>query len=172
MSNSFVNLIDLNTFASIWYWALAVVAWAGASHWLIGVPFDVLYFARSGKAESVQDLEALVSVNVRRIMFFQGMAGMLFTGLISFLLTAMLVAGFYYGIELGRGMFVLAAPLTLIMAINVRLAQELHNAPLTGEALVKRMFAVRLRTQVIGMIAIFGTAVYGSYSVLMAEVFI
>jgi hypothetical protein len=162
-TESFARVIDLRTFASIWYWFAVIVSWAVASHWLIGVPFDLLFRARKCAPQDIADLEAIVDINVRRFTGLTDMAGPWLLGLITFVLTGLCMTGFYYGSELAQGLFVLGAPLTLILLLNVKVAYDLRADPATGRALVDRLFKMRLWSQGIGMIAIFFTAVYGMW---------
>lgn len=166
-----VRLIELETFVSVWYWLAVIVTWSVASNWLIGVPFDMLFRARKlGEAE-IADLEALVDINVRRIVATNDIFAAAFAGLIAFGLSALTVMSFAYRFELAQGLLALAAPLTLVVMVNMRLAHQLHAAPLEGRALVRKLFAVRLWTQIIGMISLFFTAMYGMYYAISAQQF-
>lgn len=169
--DTLTRVIELNTFASVWYWLAVAVSWAAASNWLIGVPFDVLYRARKCAPQELADLEALVEINVRRITMINDQAGVALTALLAFTLAMLGMAGFYYGFELAQGFFILAAPLSLVTAVNMRLAHQLRAMPLEGRALVRRLFAVRFWTQVIAMVAIFFSAMYGMYFNVEAMLF-
>ena len=162
-TETIVRVIDLRTFSSIWYWFAVIVSWAVASHWLIGVPFDLLYRARKADPEHIADLEAITDVNVRRFTGLTDMAGPYLLGFVDFVLTTIGMVGFYYGLELGQGLFILAAPLTVILFLNVTVAHDLRRNPLRGPDLVHRLFRLRIWSQAIGMIAIFFTAMYGMW---------
>ncbi len=170
-TEALTRVIELNTFSSIWYWLAVAVSWAAASNWLIGVPFDVLYRARKCPPQELADLETLVEINVRRITMINDQAGVALTALLAFTLAMLGMAGFYYGFELAQGFFVLAAPLSVVIAINMRLAHQLRATPLAGQALVSRLLSVRFWTQVIAMVAIFFTSMYGMYFNLEAMLF-
>ncbi|MCK0094513.1 hypothetical protein MWU60_02925 [Yoonia sp. F2084L] len=170
-TDAITRLIALNTFTSVWYWLAVVVTWAVASNWLIGVPFDVLLRARKCAPQPLADLEGLVDINVRRIVATNATFGLALTGLIGFALTVLGVLSFFYRLELAQGIFILAAPLTLVVIINMRLAHQLHDAPLHGADLVRRLFVVRVWTQVVAMISLFFTAMYGMYMAISASVF-
>ena len=165
------RFIDMQTFVSVWYWMAVIVTWSVASNWLIGVPFDMLFRARKIGEVEVADLEALVDINVRRIVAINDMFATAFAGLIAFILSALAVMSFVYGIELAQGILLLAAPLTVIITMNMRLAHQLHATPLHGRDLVRKLFRVRLWTQVIGMIALFFTAMYGMYQAISSQQF-
>lgn len=162
-SESILRVIEYRTFASIWFWLAVVVSWAVASHWMIGVPFDLLFRARRGEPQECADLEAIVDVNVRRFTRMGDMLGPWLLGLVMFILSGLFMAGFYYGSEFAQGLFALGAPLSLVVFFNMRVAYQLRTQPLNGTALVQRLFRMRVMTQVIGMVAIFFTAMYGMY---------
>jgi len=166
-TDSIFRIIELNTFSSIWYWMVVIVTWALASNWLIGVPFDVLFRARRNEDGPMQDLEGLLNIHVRRISAYYRSFGPYLIGFVAFILTALAMMGFYYRLELAQGLFVLVAPLCLIGLINLRLALQLADTPLTGKPLVKRLFMIRLWTQITAMIALFFTAMYGMYYSLL-----
>lgn len=169
--DALLRVIELNTFSSIWYWMSVAVAWGAASNWLIGVPFDVLYRARKCAAQELADLEALVDINVRRITKISDQAGVALAAMLAFVLAMLGMAGFYYGIELAQGLFVMGAPLSVVIAVNLRLALQLRETPLAGPALVSRLISVRFWTQVIAMVAIFFSAMYGMYFNIEATLF-
>ncbi len=166
------RLIELQTFVSVWYWLAVIVTWSVASNWLIGVPFDMLFRARKLGAAELADLEALVDINVRRIVSTNESFASAFAGLGAFVLSALALMSFGYSFELAQGMLALAAPLSVVVIVNMRLAYQLHAAPLAGRALVRKLFAVRLWTQVIGMISLFFTAMYGMYSAISSQQFL
>lgn len=166
------RLIELNTFVSVWYWLAVIVTWSVASNWLIGVPFDVLFRARKLGEVELADLEALVDINVRRIVSMNEIFAPAFVALIAFALSALGVLGIVYRVELAQGLLALAVPLTAVVVVNMRLAHQLHAAPLTGRALVRKLFTVRLWTQIVGMVALFFTAFYGIYYAISSQQFL
>lgn len=170
-TDAITRMIELNTFASIWYWLAVIVTWSIASNWLIGVPFDMLFRARKYGAAQMADIEVLVDVNIRRIVEINRIFGAFITALLAFILSALAMMGFYYGWEFAQGMFILGAPLSIIVMINMRLAHQLVATPLTGRDLIRRLFIIRLWTQIVAMVTMFFTAMYGMYYMLAAQVF-
>ena len=160
-TETFTRVIELKTFSNIWFWIAVVVSWAVACHWLIGVPFDMLVRARKGAPQEMADLETLVDINVRRIVWFQQIAGPAFAALAAFFLAGTGLLAIGYRFELAIGVFLLGAPLMAVLGMNLQLALHLHARPLQGEALVKRLFKVRLWTQVAAAAPLFVTAVFG-----------
>ena len=171
-TEAIARVITLDTFGNIWFWAAVVVSWAVACHWLIGVPFDMLVRARRGGPQEMADLEAMVDINVRRIMWFHEIGGAGAAALAAFFVAGTGLLAFGYRFELGIGLFILGVPLLIVMMMNLSLAMSLARDPLTGDALLKRMFRVRLWTQVIAAIALFFTAVIGmAYSIAAMNFF-
>ena len=62
------ELIDLRSFSNLWYWIMLGVVWSMASHWVLGVPFDMIQRARRDGGQAEQDLEALVRINTQRML--------------------------------------------------------------------------------------------------------
>lgn len=169
-TETILRVIDLRTFSNIWYWLAVIVAWAMASHWLIGVPFDMLFRARKAEGQPLADLERMVDLQVRRITQLDDLAGPYAIGLGAFVLVALGTMGFGYGFELALGLFILLGPLSLVGLLNLWLAQRLRAAPLSGAALVRCLFRMRIWSQIIGMTALFFTALYGMYVNISAMV--
>ena len=159
----FSRILSLRTFSNLWYWMAVCVSWMVASHWIIGVPFDMIYNARRAGGQPAQDLSALVDINARRLQGLYDTGGMILVGLVAFMLTSMAVTGFYYGMEVAQGMFFLAAPLTIVGVLNFQKSNAFLQAPPTLEDLPKRLMNLRMVIQFIGMTAIFLSATYGMY---------
>lgn len=162
-TDTIFRVIETRTFSNVWYWLAVIVSWAVASHWLIGVPFDLLLRARKCEPQELADLEAIVDVNVRRFTDLTDLVGPYLLGFVVFTLTVFGMAGFYYSAELAQGLFILSVPLSIVMGLNLLVAQELRAQPLRGRDLVQRLFRLRVWSQAIGMIAIFFTAMYGMW---------
>lgn len=160
-TEAIARVITLDTFGNVWFWAAVIVSWAVACHWLIGVPFDMLLRARRGGAQEMQDLETLVDINVRRIMWFQQIAGAGSAAFAAFFLAGFGLLAVGYRFELAIGALVLGVPLTGVAILNVLLAHALHERPLKGTDLVSRMLKFRVWTQILAAISLFFTAVFG-----------
>jgi hypothetical protein len=160
-TEAIAQLIELETFSSVWYWAVVVVSWAVACHWLIGIPFDMLIRARRGKGREMADLEAMVDINVRRIVWFQEIGGAGFAALAAFFLAGTGLLAIGYRFELAVGVLILAVPLFVVLLLNLRLARALNANPLKGQELVARLFRVRLWTQGIAAVSLFATSAFG-----------
>ena len=63
------ELIDMRSFSNLWYWIMLAVMWSSASHWVLGVPFDLISRARRQGGALQDDLEVLVRINTGRMLF-------------------------------------------------------------------------------------------------------
>ena len=155
------DLIDLRSFSNLWYWIALAVTWSTASHWILGVPFDMVLRARRHGGQAERDLEDMIRINVTRILYIVREAGVILMALGAFLLTTLALLGFYYHIEFCQALFLIAMPLSLVALMSVNTARRIFTAEDTGEALRKRLALHRVTVQVVGMIAIFVTAFWG-----------
>ena len=162
-SRALFQVIDLRSFSSIWYWIALAVLWSSVSHWVLGVPFDLIQRARRHGGQAEQDLTDMVRINVNRLLGIASTAGLILMGLIAFLLTSLAVLGFWYWIELAQALFLMALPLTLVGAVSLSTARLIRATEPLGEALFAALHRHRLWTQIIGMVAIFVTAMFGMY---------
>lgn len=143
------------------------MCWMIASHWIIGVPFDMILRARRFGAQAGSDLETLVDINVRRIQALTQESGGLVIGLLAFILTSVVVSALYYRMEVAQGVMLLILPITCVGGINVVASQRLLRNPLHGADLSKYLIRLRLLIQVIAMVSVFISAAYGMLFRLM-----
>lgn len=155
------ELIDTRSFSNMWYWIVLAVTWSGASHWVLGVPYDLVQAARKRGGAAEQDLHDLVRVNVNRLLSIADISGQWIVGLLAFFLSTLAIVGFVYRLEFAQALFLLAFPLSIVFGLSVRTARALKEAD--GADLYRRMGRQRLTIQVIGMISIFFTALWGMF---------
>ncbi|MCX7889147.1 MAG: component of SufBCD complex [Rhodobacteraceae bacterium] len=158
---SFVfDLIDMRSFSNLWYWIALAVTWSMASHWVLGVPWDIVQRARRHGGEAEADLRDILRVNVRRHMMI-GRAGVALMVVASFVLTSLLMLGFVYGVEFAQAVFLILAPLTLVFWLSIRAARRIAATDCAPEAAYRQLARHRLAIQAIGMVSIFVTAFWG-----------
>jgi hypothetical protein len=141
---------------------LAVV-WSSASHYIMGVPYDMLQRARRQGGEALADFETMARINASRIINIVDVAGLFLLAFWTFLLTALVVLAFWYGVEFAQAVGLIAIPMSLVFALTIRLARRMGAETLEGEALIREFVRQRFWTQVIGMVAIFVTAMFGMW---------
>lgn len=164
------EVIDMRSFSNLWFWIVLAVVWSSASHWVLGVPFDMVARARRNGGQAATDLEDLVRINTNRVLFIVTEAGLWLAALGSALLTAMALLGFVYDIELAQAVFLLAFPMTLVGLLSIASSRRIQNGEGAGEALWRRLRIHRTLVQVIGMLSVFVTALWGMYQNLSAHV--
>ncbi len=158
-----VELIDLRSFSNLWYWIALAVIWSSASHWVLGVPYDMVQRARQEGGQALADLETLVRINVARMLFFSRERGPWLVGVVCFLVTVLGLLGFVYRSEFAQAVLFLFLPLCLLGYLSLRVAIKVEAGEAQGEALFRRLFWHRLSVQVLGMVSILVTSLYGMY---------
>ncbi|MFY2824980.1 component of SufBCD complex [Ruegeria sp. MALMAid1280] len=161
--SSLFEIIDMRSFSNLWYWIVLAVLWSSASHWAMGVPFDLLVRARRVGGQTEQDLLDIVRINGNRILFIVDKSGLIILGLSCFFFTGLAMLGFYYGIEFAQAVFLLLFPMCLVTLINVRAAHKLRRSDGSLEFTGKVLTRCRIYTQIIGMISILITSLWGMY---------
>ena len=155
------DLIDLRSFSNLWYWIALAVTWSSASHWVLGIPYDMVLRARRAGGQAEADLEDIARINVSRILYIVREAGVILLAMLAFALTTLALLGFVYKVEFAQAVFLIAAPLTVVGLMSVATARRIAEKGDRGEALRRRLALHRVGVQVIGMISIFVTAFWG-----------
>ena len=153
----------MRSFSNLWFWIALAVMWSTASHWIIGVPFDMLNRARRRGGEAEKDLEDLVRIYTNRMLFIARVAGIWMLAITCFVLTSLAIGGFYYQVEFAQALFLLGFPMSLVGGLSLNTARIIELKQPKGEALRKQLMRHRVYTQIIGMVAIFFTAAWGMF---------
>ncbi|MBJ3762898.1 component of SufBCD complex [Maribius pontilimi] len=157
------ELIDMRSFSNLWFWIALAAVWSTTSHYVLGVPFDMVGRAAKHGGQSERDLETLVRIRVNRLLFIARVSGLWIVGFGAAILTALMILGFVYQVEFAQAVFLIAAPMTLVGLLSLSTARLIEMADLSGAALRLRLTRHRQMVQVIGMVSIFVTAVWGMY---------
>ena len=153
----------MRSFSNLWYWIMLAVMWSSASHWVLGVPFDMIMRARRHGEAAQADLETIVRINSGRLLNIARVSGLWLIGFLCFMLTALAVLGFHYKMEFARAVLFLLVPLSLLMGLSIRSAGFIEAGEGQGAALQRRLSRHRLATQLLGMTSIFVTSLYGMW---------
>ncbi len=156
------ELIDLRSFSNLWYWIALAVLWSSASHWVLGVPFDMVGRAAKHGGEAAQDLQDAVRIQVNRLIYISDVSGFILTAFAFFAVTTLLMLGFLYHVEFAQAVVLMLLPMYIVGFINLRTARALR-APHDDEALRKRLTHTRIMIQLVGVASIFVTALWGMY---------
>lgn len=158
------EVIDMRSFSNLWYWIALAVLWSSVSQWVLGVPFDMILRARRHKTdEAIEDLQDMVRVNVNRILYIAEVSGAWLMLFGSAFFTALAIMAFGYQIEFAQALFLLSAPMIILAFLSVRTARRIRNQADTGDGLVKRLMRHRMATQMVGVVSIFITAMFGMW---------
>ena len=161
--SSIFELIDMRSFSNLWFWIALAVLWSTASHWILGVPYDMVLRARRQGGQTEQDLEDLVRINTNRMLYIARVSGLWMLGIGCFVLSGLVVLGFVYGVEFAQALFLLAFPMAIVALVSLSTARLIQEEEATGELLRKRLTRNRLYVQITGLISIFMTALWGMY---------
>ena len=85
------EVIDMRSFSNLWYWIGLAVLWSSTSHWVLGVPFDMVTRARRTGGTLSTDMETLAHINVNRLLYIAGTAGVWLVGIVTFLLMTLAI---------------------------------------------------------------------------------
>lgn len=155
------DLIDLRSFSNLWYWIALAVTWSSTSHWVLGIPYDMVLRARRAGGQAEADLEDMARINIARILYIAREAGVILLALLAFALTTLALLGFVYRVEFAQAVFLIAAPLSVVGLMSVATARRIEAGAERGEALRRRLALHRVSVQVVGMLSIFVTAFWG-----------
>jgi len=161
LSQTIFELIDMRSFSNLWYWIGLAVMWSTASHWVLGVPWDMVLRARRKGGQQEDDFEALTRIYTARMVYIADVSGLALTSISAFVLTTLAVLGFWYEMEFAQAVFLMAFPMTLVWSLSLRTARRIRAADETGPDLHRRMTRHRVTVQVIGTVSIFVTAMWG-----------
>jgi len=157
------ELIDMRSFSNLWYWIALAVVWSTSSHWVIGVPYDLVQRAGQAGGQVEEDLEVLVRINCNRLQYIGQVSGLWIMALACALLSGLAILGFWYWVEFAQALFLLLFPLSLVGLLSFSTSRRIVADQLTSDPLRRRMRRHRIYTQIIGLLAIFVTAMWGMY---------
>lgn len=166
------DLIAMRSFSSLWYWIALAVTWSSASHWVLGVPYDMVLRARRRGGQAEADLVLLTRLNVTRMMNIAREGGLILAIMLPAALTFLLLTGFYYGSELAQAVFLILCPLVVVWLLGLRAAARLQPLLETADAeMVDRALTrQRMWIQGIGILAISTSAFWGMWQNLSISV--
>lgn len=157
------DLIDMRSFSNLWYWIALGVIWSSASHWVLGVPNDLIHRARREGAQVQTDVETLVRINVDRMLHASRNHGPALIGGTSFLATVLGLLGFVYQVEFAQAVLLIFVPLIILAYLSLRTSVMIEAGEGQGEVLFRRLGRHRLSVQILGMISLLITSMYGMY---------
>ncbi|WP_460273699.1 component of SufBCD complex [Celeribacter sp. ULVN23_4] len=157
------EVIDTRSFSNLWYWIALAVLWSTASHFVLGVPFDLALKAKRQGGQPMADFEGMVHINTRRLLNIAEVSGLMLTAFTGAIITILGATGFFYGVEFSQAIFCMAFPMVLVALLNIRLAHRIQAVSAEGMQLFGMLRKQRFYVQLIGMLSIFMTAMWGMY---------
>ena len=163
-----LEAIDFRSFSNLWFWIALAVLWSTASHWVVGVPFDMVRRAARGNEQSLEDMHVLANIHARRILFITEETGLITTAFSFFLVTMLALLGFLYRVEFAQAILLLFLPLMLVAWVTLRAARKVDG--LDASDLGNLLFRTRRLIQFLGIVSIFVTSMWGMWVNLSANV--
>nr|WP_216654722.1 component of SufBCD complex [Pseudogemmobacter hezensis] len=153
----------MRSFSNLWYWIGLAVIWSMSSHWVLGVPFDMISRGRREGGQTQLDIETLAGIRARRMLGVARTAAMpMFFGL-TFFFTALAMMAFWYWIEFAQALFLMTIWMVPVGWLSLRTSLQIEGGDNQGEALLRRLIQLRRYVQMIGMVAIFTTSLFGMW---------
>ncbi|MSU89951.1 hypothetical protein GE300_10055 [Rhodobacteraceae bacterium 2CG4] len=146
-----------DSFWTLWFWIAHVVAWSMASHFAMGVPYDMIVEANRETAEDgpwARATEAMILAQAFRFTAMARRFGVAAAAAVAFLLSMLVTLGLHTDIEFARAVATILGPLTLIYVLTVRTAFRIEQTHARGAALRRMIRTQRLQNQMIGLMAI------------------
>ena len=160
--------IDLRSFSNLWFWIALAALWSTTSHWVVGVPFDMVRRAARGNVVSLRDMHVLANIQARRLLFIADETGLITTAISFFAVTMLSLLGFLYRVEFAQAILLLFAPMAIVGYITLRAARQVEG--LEPDDLGNLLFRTRRSIQVVGMVSIFVTSMWGMWVNLNSSV--
>jgi hypothetical protein len=165
-----LEVIDLRSFSNLWYWIALATLWSSVSHWVLGVPHDMIQRARREGGQAQADVEDLVRININRLLTVVDRGAWMLAGTAAFWLTSLAVLAFWYDVEFAQALFLLMAPMAVVIWVSVRSSRKIVAEGGTGDPLFRRLTIHRRTVQVIGMLSITVAAFYGTWQNLSVSI--
>lgn len=160
------SLINMRSFSSLWFWIVVAIYWSHVSRTVLTAPHDLILRARKGDPVSREDLHALVDIHVRRSLQFTRRAGHWVVAFYAATLTLLLILAFQYRLELAQALLLLFVPMVIVRLLALRLAFRIERQRLRGLDLCRALLHCRFWVQMLGIVSIFITSVWGMLYVM------
>lgn len=164
-----LELIDIRSFSTVWYWIAMAALWFSVSHRVMGVPYDLILRARRLGGAADAELAVLARIHAERVLFVAESAPLVWVGLGAFGVTGLGLMAFVYDVEFAQALFCLLFPMLFVLRHRVVTARRIV-AGAEGPTLYRSLMQHRRIVQVIGVVAISATALYGTYQNLTRSI--
>ncbi|MBL4927486.1 component of SufBCD complex [Fuscibacter oryzae] len=162
-----LELIDLRSFSNLWYWIMLGVMWSSASHWVLGVPWDMITKAQRQPGQAQTDALDLTRINIDRMLDIIETSGLWLMGFAAFMITGLGMLAFWYWVEFAQALLLLVAPLGILVMMSVRRARKVRLLLDQWPVVYIQLRNHRILVQLLGMISIFITSMFGMWQNMM-----
>ncbi len=163
-----LEAIDFRSFSNLWFWIALAALWSSASHWVVGVPYDMIRRAAQDDEAALADMRTLAHVHARRLLYIADRTGLVATAFSFFLVTTLALLGFVYRIEFAQAVLLLFLPMVVVGWLALRAARRVEG--LEVEDLGNLLVRTRRMVQGVGIVSIFVTSMWGMWVNLNANV--
>jgi len=157
------ELIEFRSFSNLWFWIALAALWSGLSHRILGVPHDMVLRARRRGGQHASDLQDLARIHINRMIYVSQSAGVWLLAGSCFVLSALATLGFVLGVEFAQAVFLLMFPFALVRLVNLFAAYRAAERDYGFEELCSLILYCRTIIQVLGVVFIFVTALWGMF---------
>ncbi|WP_337250652.1 component of SufBCD complex [Fuscovulum ytuae] len=165
------EVIDMRSFSNLWFWIGLAVMWSTVSHFVVGVPHDLIRRAEREGGTALADAEALAQIYTRRILFIARQGGIFLVTFACFVNAGLVTLAVFYQMEFAQAVLCLFIPLQIVSLMTLRVCRIIETDGLEGLRLMSRLRRHRVLVQVIGMFSLFFTSMFGMYQNLTLGVF-
>ncbi len=167
------DTIDMRSFSTLWFWIVIAVLWSMQSHFVLGIPYDLVVRARRQGGEVEADLEQLARINAERLLYYIDRGLPVAVGAVAFILTSLATLAFGYDYEFPLALLFIAAPMVPVGALSVRTARRIRAGEGQGAALYRRLWRHRVSVQAVGVVSLCLTAGFGmGYNLVNAHMLV
>lgn len=157
------ELIDMRSFSNLWYWIALAVFWSVSSHFIFGVPNDMVQRAKREGGPVADDMMDLARINITRMTDIVDQAGTAIAGLGAFIVVTLGILAVRYQIEFAQALLFIVGPFLIISFLTYRRSVMIKKENPDFEALVKHIRRHRLHIQLLGVVCIFATSIWGMW---------
>jgi hypothetical protein len=157
------EVIDLRSFSNLWFWLALAVMWSTVSHFVIGVPHDLIRRAERDAGDTLADVEALAHIYTRRFLVLMRSGELLVIWFICFMISGLMLLAILYRVEFAQALLCLALPMLAVGGLTLRTCLAIERADLRGPELLRRLRRHRITVQMVGMFSLFFTGMFGMY---------
>lgn len=173
------DVLDTRSFSSMWYWLLLTLIWTWLGRGALGIPTDLVNAVRRREpdADTRPAPAALLLLDWLSLVTPRWLVpdrdGVLLLAVGAFVATLLAGLGFGYGWQAAQALFLLGAPLMVLLILRVRLAARLRGVlaeaetgqqpPDAAASKAAAMIARHMRvTMALSIVAVSGAAVWGT----------